>query len=243
MDVSFDKSQTLLGVQTSVSPGSDLSFEKETQVKQETVLVQNNGNNPTMLDTCSLPPLMKDKMNGKLDGKFNSENKDKEPGLQSLNNTFTYYNTMNYQPYYPNNLDDGQRKDINSILNPTFSRRQTLLPNFGIEELLHNTNVQPSFIDKEIKKPNINNDDIEEIDKKNKPNNVIKKRKRTIKNNWNKMTEALFKEMLEYEKLHPDIKQCELQKVFNINRSTYWRWKKKNSTITSVKTKKISVNT
>jgi len=41
------------------------------------------------------------------------------------------------------------------------------------------------------------------------------------------MSSELFREMLEYERMHPDVRQNELQSIFNVNRSTYWRWKKK----------------
>jgi len=51
-------------------------------------------------------------------------------------------------------------------------------------------------------------------------------KKRAPRNNWKKMTKDLFNQMLEYEKLNPNVKQCDLQRVFNVNRSTYWRWKK-----------------
>jgi len=52
-------------------------------------------------------------------------------------------------------------------------------------------------------------------------------KKRSPKNTWQKMTEELFKKMLEYEKENPNVKQSDLQKLFNVNRSTYWRWKKR----------------
>jgi len=51
--------------------------------------------------------------------------------------------------------------------------------------------------------------------------------KKTKERKWYKMTYDLFNKMLDYEKEHPDVKQCDLQNIFNVNRSTYWRWKKK----------------
>jgi hypothetical protein len=61
---------------------------------------------------------------------------------------------------------------------------------------------------------------------------VMKKiKKRAPRNNWKKMTKELFTQMLEYEKLNPNVKQCDLQRVFNVNRSTYWRWKKQYNLI------------
>jgi len=47
------------------------------------------------------------------------------------------------------------------------------------------------------------------------------------RNKWKKMNYELFNEMLVYEKNHPQVKQSDLQEIFNVNRSTYWRWKKK----------------
>jgi len=52
-------------------------------------------------------------------------------------------------------------------------------------------------------------------------------KKRSPKNTWQKMTDDLYKKISDYEKDHPNIKQSDLQKLFNVNRSTYWRWKKK----------------
>jgi len=47
------------------------------------------------------------------------------------------------------------------------------------------------------------------------------------KKKWRKMNLELFSKMLEYEKDNPDVKQSDLEQIFNVNRSTYWRWKKK----------------
>jgi len=58
-----------------------------------------------------------------------------------------------------------------------------------------------------------------------------KTKKRAPRNNWKKMTKELFYQMVEYERDHPNVKQCDLQKIFNVNRSTYWRWKKQNNMI------------
>jgi len=58
-----------------------------------------------------------------------------------------------------------------------------------------------------------------------------KGRRRGPRNNWNKMTKILFDEMVNYERKNPDIKQSELQRLFNVNRSTYWRWKKQYNII------------
>jgi len=47
------------------------------------------------------------------------------------------------------------------------------------------------------------------------------------KKKWRKMTQELFNQILEFEKKNPNIKQCEIEKIFLVNRSTYWRWKKR----------------
>jgi len=73
----------------------------------------------------------------------------------------------------------------------------------------HRTNEDDAFLDKEtitLKK-------------------LISK-KRSPKSTWTKMTKEIFNEMVEFEKSHPHIKQCDLEKYFNVNRSTYWRWKR-----------------
>jgi len=56
--------------------------------------------------------------------------------------------------------------------------------------------------------------------------------KKTIKKDynkkkWRKMTQDLFNQILDFEKKNPNIKQCEIEKLFLVNRSTYWRWKKR----------------
>jgi len=59
-----------------------------------------------------------------------------------------------------------------------------------------------------------------------KASNIKKSIKKRIKRCWTKMTKEIFHQMVEYEKKHENIKQCELERMFNVNRSTYWRWKK-----------------
>jgi hypothetical protein len=49
------------------------------------------------------------------------------------------------------------------------------------------------------------------------------------KKKWRKLTQELFDQIVDFEKNNPDIKQCEIEKIFLVNRSTYWRWKKKTS--------------
>jgi len=60
---------------------------------------------------------------------------------------------------------------------------------------------------------------------------MIKIKKRAPRNNWKKMTKEIFGQMVDYEKQHPNVKQCDLQRLFNVNRSPYWRWKKQNNMI------------
>lgn len=43
---------------------------------------------------------------------------------------------------------------------------------------------------------------------------------------WVKLDQEIFNKMLRYELEHPGIRQNELEGIFNVNRSTYWRWKK-----------------
>lgn len=62
--------------------------------------------------------------------------------------------------------------------------------------------------------------------KKIKEDKFLPKTKKRV-SKWNKLTSDLFKTMIEYERKNPNVKQCELENIFNINRSTYWRWKKK----------------
>jgi len=212
------------------------------------VVKEDNGMKGEIIDKSApnflLPPLtMPYKERNVGDVRFMNEKEKEGPGVQLFN---TSYYSSEYQYYFNNTTgpqgqmkveySENGRKEFNNIMHPPYSQRRNQYLPFPIDDCMQpQTGIPTSFPDKDLKKPEINND-IEEIDKKNnnKPiNNVIKKRKRTLKNNWNKMTEALFKQMLEYEKQHPDIKQCELQKVFNINRSTYWRWKKKFNNVCS----------
>jgi len=44
---------------------------------------------------------------------------------------------------------------------------------------------------------------------------------------WRRMTPALFQEIYNWELTQPRVKQCQIQSKFNVNRSTYYRWKKK----------------
>jgi len=50
--------------------------------------------------------------------------------------------------------------------------------------------------------------------------------KKKSKSSWTKMNKELFLKMVDFEKKHGNVKQCEMERIFNVNRSTYWRWKK-----------------
>jgi hypothetical protein len=56
---------------------------------------------------------------------------------------------------------------------------------------------------------------------------VNKTIKKENKKKWRKMSQELFNQIVEFEKKNPNIKQCEIEKIFLVNRSTYWRWKKR----------------
>jgi len=122
-------------------------------------------------------------------------------------------------------MDDGVRKnpvtisgdvnDVNKILSKLYGCQDTKnkVKEENIEDLYYSSNFQLM----EVK----NNSDGDNMCIKK---TIVKKSKQR---KWNKMTIDMFNKMLEYEKVHPDVKQCDLQKIFNVNRSTYWRWKKK----------------
>jgi len=60
--------------------------------------------------------------------------------------------------------------------------------------------------------------------------NCCKKDSRNVnrKIQWKKMTPELFQEIYQWEKTQPRVKQCDIQSKFHVNRSTYYRWKKKH---------------
>lgn len=59
--------------------------------------------------------------------------------------------------------------------------------------------------------------------------NPCHKRDRSMnrKVQWKKMTPELFHEIYQWEKTQSRVKQCQIQTKFHVNRSTYYRWKKK----------------
>lgn len=64
-------------------------------------------------------------------------------------------------------------------------------------------------------------------DNTNFPIKTITKQKKN-KRGWNKLTNALLEEMLEYEKKHLNVTVSDLQKRFNVNRTTFSRRKKEH---------------
>jgi len=69
-----------------------------------------------------------------------------------------------------------------------------------------------------------------QISKKLKSDGVRMKRitKISKRKNWSKMTAELFAKIYEWESgLSAPVKQAEIEHRFNVNRSTYYRWKKK----------------
>jgi len=44
---------------------------------------------------------------------------------------------------------------------------------------------------------------------------------------WQRMTSELFQQMLQYEADNPGCKQSELEEIFKVNRSTFYRWKRR----------------
>jgi len=66
-----------------------------------------------------------------------------------------------------------------------------------------------------------NTDEIEE-----KEETKVRRAKRR-KISWKRMNPALFQEIFQWETTQPKVKQSQIEKKFNVNRSTYYRWKKK----------------
>jgi len=64
-----------------------------------------------------------------------------------------------------------------------------------------------------------------------KPKSRVKRvSKLSHRKTWRKMTPELFAEISEWEKgQNRAVKQVEFEQIFNVNRSTYYRWKKSNT--------------
>jgi len=43
------------------------------------------------------------------------------------------------------------------------------------------------------------------------------------------LDDNIFHQMLLFETENPGVRQSELERIFNVNRATYWKWKKKKS--------------
>eukprot|EP01129_Flabellula_baltica_P005265 TRINITY_DN1891_c0_g1_i1.p1 TRINITY_DN1891_c0_g1~~TRINITY_DN1891_c0_g1_i1.p1 ORF type:complete len:276 (+),score=37.65 TRINITY_DN1891_c0_g1_i1:46-828(+) len=103
-----------------------------------------------------------------------------------------------------------------------------------IDDYLKNHQPQINTREQMIKREKDGLIDIEDLkSRSNTAEDIV--RKSGIKKNktnktpttWKKMDLELFRKMVAYEQEHPNVKQADLQRLFNVNRSTYWRWKKK----------------
>jgi len=70
------------------------------------------------------------------------------------------------------------------------------------------------------------NEDNESNQNEGKEEPKIRRAKRR-KISWKRMNPALFQEIFQWETTQPKVKQSQIEKKFNVNRSTYYRWKKK----------------
>lgn len=113
------------------------------------------------------------------------------------------------------------------------------VPDICDSELLYNyqyctyhiLDLFPKFSDQDRAQSNTNEDEIEHIKRDTKDLTFLKKtitKKNNVKkrHRWTKLTTKLFYNMVEFERNNSEIKKCEIEKLFNVNRSTYWRWKK-----------------
>jgi len=72
-----------------------------------------------------------------------------------------------------------------------------------------------------------------------KPKSRVKRvSKLSHRKTWRKMTPELFAEISEWEKnQNRPVKQVEFEQIFNVNRSTYYRWKKSQNKSSSAQNK------
>jgi len=70
------------------------------------------------------------------------------------------------------------------------------------------------------------NEDNQSNQNEGKEEPKIRRAKRR-KISWKRMNPALFQEIFQWETTQPKVKQSQIEKKFNVNRSTYYRWKKK----------------
>jgi len=72
-----------------------------------------------------------------------------------------------------------------------------------------------------------------------KPKSRVKRvSKLSHRKTWRKMTPELFAEISVWEKnQNRPVKQIEFEQIFNVNRSTYYRWKKSQSKTSNGQTK------
>jgi hypothetical protein len=80
----------------------------------------------------------------------------------------------------------------------------------------------PPSVDKEQTQSN-HNKNTTETTTKEKSSRTCKQRKIP----WKRMNPTLFQEIFQWESTQSRVKQSQIEKKFNVNRSTYYRWKKK----------------
>jgi len=96
----------------------------------------------------------------------------------------------------------------------------------------------PSFCSK-VRCGRIMNPEATKVKGVTKPKSRVKRvSKLSHRKTWRKMTPELFAEISEWEKgQNRAVKQVEFEQIFNVNRSTYYRWKKSQSKSSSAQNK------
>eukprot|EP01124_Arcella_intermedia_P014415 TRINITY_DN20846_c0_g1_i1.p1 TRINITY_DN20846_c0_g1~~TRINITY_DN20846_c0_g1_i1.p1 ORF type:complete len:106 (+),score=25.87 TRINITY_DN20846_c0_g1_i1:23-319(+) len=67
---------------------------------------------------------------------------------------------------------------------------------------------------------------IMKISPQNEKTRVKRIKKLSQRRQWNKLTTQLFFSIYEWEKSQCPLKQSDIEERFNVNRSTYYRWKR-----------------
>jgi len=96
----------------------------------------------------------------------------------------------------------------------------------------------PSFCSK-VRCGRIMNPEAAKVKGVSKPKSRVKRvSKLSHRKTWRKMTPELFAEISVWEKnQNRPVKQIEFEQIFNVNRSTYYRWKKSQSKTSNGQTK------
>jgi len=79
--------------------------------------------------------------------------------------------------------------------------------------------------DSEKVKPQVDTKDNSSENSGKEETKVRRSKRRKI--SWKRMNPTLFQEIFQWETNQPKVKQSQIEKKFNVNRSTYYRWKKK----------------